>query len=333
MAVKIIGRLFQVGIAKEVTRGTAIAAAAFWIPFSEMAIDEKFENALDEQSYGVVEDSAGQTRIKEWAEGSFKAPVGDAHFPLILLSIFGSLSTAANPDVSGTVKDHTITVGQSAQHQSLTLFLDDPAATAGAQDYKHALGVVHSLEIAYQQGRFLEYTANVKALKGVQAALTPSYTAENRFLPQHVTFKMATNLAGLGAAVATVIKSLTLKVDETLEEQTVLGNKAPVDFLNKQFVIEGTLEALWDDEATFKATALAGTAKAMRIDIKNTDVTIGTAANPEIIIDLAKVVFKEITRPIKLNDMVAQTLQFKAHYSASDSKMVTVKCTNLTTSY
>ncbi len=333
MAVKILGRLFQVGIAKETVRGTPVAAASFWIPFSDMAINEKFENAIDEQSLGVIEDTAGQTRVKEWAEGTFKAPVGDAHFPLILLSVLGSLSTAANPDLSALVKDHTITVGQSAQHQSLTLFLDDPAGAAGAQDYKHALAVVSSLEIAYEQTKFLEYTATVKALKGVQAALTPAYVAENRFLPQHVIFKMAANLAGLGAAAATVVKSLTLKIDQTTEEQTVLGNKAPVDFLNKQFVIEGTVEALWDDEATFKAAALAGTVKAMRIDIKNTDVVIGTAANPQITIDLAKVVFKEVTRAVKLNDMVAQTLQFKAHYSASDSKMVTIKCTNLQTSY
>ena len=329
----IIGRLFQVGIARETTRGTAISAATFWIPFSELQIDEKWENAIDEQSQGVIEGSVGETRVKEWAEGTIKAPISDKHFPLILYSILGSLSSASNADGSGNVYDHTITVGQTAQHQSLTLFLNDPAASGGAQDYKHALGVVSSLEITYQQGQFVSYSAAVKAKKGVQASLTPAQSTENRFLSQHVVFKVASNLSGLGAASALNIRSLSLKIDQGIEDDMVLGSKAPNDYLNKQFTIEGQLEARWDDEATFKSTALAGTAKAFRIDLQNTDVTIGSSAHPGLTIDLAKVVFTAITRPQKLGDIVVQTLQFRAHYSISDSKMVTILATNLQASY
>ena len=330
---KIIGRLFSVGIGRETTRGTAVSSADFWIPFSELAIEEKDNKVVDENSYGVIEDSIGQTINKQWAEGNLKAPIGDKHFALILYSLLGSLSTGANADASGNVKDHTITVAQSAQHQSLTLFLNDPSATGDAQDYKHALGVITSLEINYEQGKFIEYTAAIKAKKGVQANLTPSIASENKFLPQHVTFKLASSLAGLGAASAITIKKFNLKVNQNIEDDDVLGSSAPADFLTKQFTIEGTLEAMWDDEATFKTTALAGTAKALRIAIKNTDVTIGTSANPEIQIDLAKVIFKDVTRPIKLNDIIRQTLNFKAHYSISDTKMVTIRATNLQTSY
>lgn len=330
---KIIGRLFSVGIGKEATRGTPASSTDFWIPFSEMAIEEKDTKVIDENSYGVIEDSIGQTINKQWAEGNFKAPIGDKHFPLILYSLLGSLSTGANADSSGNVKDHTITVAQSAQHQSLTLFLNDPAASGDAQDYKHALGVITSLEINYEQGKFVEYSASVKAKKGVQANLTPSIASENKFLPQHVTFKMTSALSGLSGASATTIKKFNLKITQNIEDDDVLGSSAPADFLNKQFAIEGTLEAFWDDEAAFKTAALAGTAKAIRIDIKNTDVTIGTSANPELQIDLAKVIFKDVTRPIKLNDIVRQTLNFKGHYSTGDAKMVTIKATNLQASY
>lgn len=329
---KIIGRQVQMGIAKEAVRGTAEAAAAFWIPFSELDINEKNTKINDEQSFGVIEDAIGQSIVKQWAEGSLKAPIGDAHFPLLLYSLLGSKAVVAHAGET-IVYDHTITVAQSAQHPTLTLFIDDPSATAGAQDYKHALGVLSSLELHYEVGKFLEYTANLKAKKGVQAALTPSSSTENRFLPQHLTFKLATNLAGLDAASAIVLKSLTLKIDQGIEDDDVLGNIAPNDYLNKQFSIEGTLEALWDDEATFKTLALAGTAKAMRIDLKNTSVTLGVGTNPQVRIDLAKVIFKEITKPIKLNDIVRQTLSFKAFYSSADSKMVTILGTNLTASY
>ncbi len=106
-----------------------------------------------------------------------------------------------------------------------------------------------------------------------------------------------------------------------------------MDFLNKQFTIEGTVEAIWNTEADFKTFVLAGTQKAMRLDLKNTDVIIGTVTNPQITIDLAKVIFKDITKPFKANDVVKQTLSFKAHYSTADSKMITISAVNTTASY
>jgi len=325
-----IGRLMQFGIAKETVRGTPEAGAAYWIPFSELDFNEKFTLVNDEQSRGIIEDAVGQSKVKEWSEGSVKAPIGDKHFALILNSVLGALSTGANADPSNQVKDHTITVAQNSQHQALSLFIDDPLS---GQDYKHGNGMIPSLEINYELNKFLDYSLNLKAKKGLVAALTPSATAENRFLPQHVVFKLAATYAGLGAASAMNIRSMSIKFEQNIEDDNVLGSVAPGDFLNKQFAVTGTLEALWQNETDYKQAALLTTAKAMRIDLKNTDVTIGTAANPEVRIDLAKVIFKEITRPVKTNDLVRQTLSFKASYSISDALMVSALVTNLVTSY
>ncbi len=330
MPTKGIGRLLQIGFAKEAVRGTAEAAATFWIPNSEFGFEEKFNTAVDESSYGVIEDAVDQKIIQQWAEGSGKIPIGDKSFGLILLATLGAVNTTDNADSDPTVKDHTFSVGQSAQHQSLTVFIDDPLSGV---DYKHALGVVTGLELNYEQGKLLEFTPSLKAKKGTSGALTPSTTVENKFLPQHLTFKMAATQAGLDAAAAVIIKSATLKIETNIEDDFVLGNVAPVDFLNKQFSIEGTIEAMWSDETTFKTAALAGTVKAMRFDLKNTDVTIGAAANPEIKIDLHKVYFKDITRPIKSGDTVKQTLSFKAFYNTTDSKMITAIITNAQASY
>lgn len=326
---KEIGRQISFGVAKETVRGTPETAATFWVPFEELDIPEKDEKALDEQSNGVREDSVNQTIVKQWAELNGKFLIGDKSFPLVLMSTLGSLSTAANADASGNVKDHTITVAQSAQIQALSLFIDDP----GAQDYKHGLGATDSLEVNYEQGKYIGYSLKMMAKKGTSTTNTPAVSSENRFAPQHLTFKLASTQAGLAGASAVVIKSLKLKITNNLEADTVLGNLAPADFLARKLTIEGELEAIWQNESDFKTFTLAGTQKAMRIDIKNTDVTIGTAANPEILIDLYKVIFSELSRPFKVNDVIRQTLQFKAHYSASDSKMVNCVCTNLQTSY
>lgn len=325
-----ISQQIQIGIAKEAVRGTAEAAASFWLPYRDATVDDKDEKAINEVGIGVIESTVDEKIVKQIADVSIKGPVGDKTFPLLLLSALGSVSSADNADTDPLVKDHTISVAQSAQHQSLTIFVDDPL---GAQDYKHALGVVESLELAYEQGKFIDYTIKMKAKKGATATLTPSTTSENYYLPQHLTFKLATNLAGLAAASATVIKSAKLKIAKSIEDDDVLGSITPADFLVKKISIEGEIEAIWQNESDFKTFTLAGTQKAMRLALVNNDVTIGAAANPALQIDLAKVIFSELTRPLKVGDVVRQTLQFKAHYSTSDSKMITVLATNTQASY
>lgn len=325
-----IGRLMQVGLAKETTRGTVESAATYWIPFSEAEINEKDEKALVDMSYGLIEESQGEEIVKQWAEGSLKGPVTDKSFGLILLATLGAVSTGDNADSDATVKDHTFTVAQSAQHQALSVFLDDPL---GGQDYKHAMGVISSLELNYETGKFIEFTANFMAKKGESATNTPATTTEYRFLPQHLTFKLASNISGLGAASAISIKSLKLNIEKNVESDDVLGSVAPADFLNKQFTITGELEAIWQNESDFKTAALAGTAKAMRIDLVNSNQTIGNSANPRLKIDLAKVIFSEFANPIKINDVMIQTLSFKAHYSQSDTKLIEALMTNTVASY
>jgi hypothetical protein len=325
-----IGRLLSIGIAKEAVRGTAQAAADFWVPFMEASLEEKDSKAIDEQAIGVIEGSTDEKIVKQWAEFSMKGIVGDKHFPLFLFSTLGNLVTVANPDVSGVVKDHTITVAEHAQHQSLTLFLKEPLS---GQDYKHALGMVEDLELNYERGKFIEYSVKMKAQKGAATSNTVALLTENKFLPQYVTFKLATNQAGLSATSPTIIKSLKLKINTNMEDDDVLGSISPIDFLNRKFSIEGELEAIWQNETDFKNFVLAGTSKAMRIDLKNTDVAIGAAARPEIVIDLYKVIFSELTHPFKINDLIMQTLRFKAHYSIADAKMVQVVCTNTQGSY
>ncbi|MDD5527773.1 MAG: phage tail tube protein, partial [Patescibacteria group bacterium] len=216
------------------------------------------------------------------------------------------------------------------QHQSLTAFLNDPLAAA---DYKHAMACVNELNITYQAGKLIEMDVKMVAKKGVSATLTPATNTENVFTPKNFSVKLAANQAGLAAASVINVRSLKLKIAKALEHDDVLGSNDPADFLNKTIEITGDIEAIWQDEASFKTAFLAGTEQAMRIDLKNADVTIATSANPELQIDLYKVSFDSLTRPFKVGDTVMQTISFKAHYSLTDSKMVSVKLTNLQASY
>lgn len=167
-----IGRLQSVGIAKETTRGTAVASAAYWLPFSEASLEEKFENVTQDESFAIIEDSTAQYRTKNYVEGTIKLPLTDQSLPLILMAAFGANADSTHAGESA-VYDHKATVGESAQHQSLSFFINDALTS---KDYVYALGVVHKMDLDVELKKFAEITLSVKALKGVsQAATVPVF--------------------------------------------------------------------------------------------------------------------------------------------------------------
>lgn len=388
-----IGRLGALGLAKETTRGTAITTATYWLPYDEMSIDEKYENVVADQAFGVIENAVNEYRVKNYADGTFKLPMVDQSTGLLFLSLLGSQAVATHSGES-VVYDHTFTIGESAQHQSLTFFIHDPLS---AVDYSHANGVIHKMELDAELKKFVTLSCSARALKGVsQSSFTPSLLSENRFIPQYMTFSYAPTSAGVngtltatgtgtstihitalsintnllnvgmrvtgtnvpaGATIAKIVsstafdlsaattgapgtltfngaivslKSAKVTIDETIEDQEVLGNVAPADFLNKEFKVEGTLEAIWQNESDFKTVALAtpNTGQAMILDLKNTDVTLGTSTNPELKITLNQVFFTEFSRPFKVKDLVYQSIKWRGTYRLADSAMITVLLTN-----
>jgi hypothetical protein len=72
---------------------------------------------------------------------------------------------------------------------------------------------------------------------------------------------------------------------------------------------------------------------AIRLDIKNTDVTIGTARNPELILDMPKCTIQELGRPFKVKDLIYQNVKFKAMYSVADTLMLKATLTNIVNGY
>lgn len=323
---KYIGRLIKLGIGKETVRGTA-AAATYWLPVMKVDHADKAEYAVNEAGFGTIVDSVGGEVTKNWGEGGFSALLGDKHFGLILYALFGTLQSAAKSAPNADVYDHTVTLAENAQHQSLTIGVDESNG-----DYQFPLGMLNSLELKFELAKLLEYTATFKSKKGTSASLTPALPAENIFRPQDFHFYIAANLAGLDAASEIPVKSCSLKIEKDVEDYDVLGSTEPSDILNKSVKITGSVTLIWDAE-TYKNYYLQGTTKAVRIKLTDTGVTIGSALNPELKIDLAKVIFNDFSKDTALNNIVMQTLSFKAVYSTSDSKVGEAVLTNLVTSY
>jgi len=380
-AQKGIGRLIQIGLKKEGTRGTAESSAAYWNPWSDLTLDEKKEFAADDQSYGRIEDNVAFAQVKKWAQGALTGIVGDQTIGLILYSLFGGYGVSGPSDSAYT---HTFTIAQSAQHQSLTLFKHDPLAAA---DYSYANGVVEKLDLDFALKQFVKYTASILSLSGAaQSTFTPSTTTENRFLPQYIAAKFAGSYGGVtgsltatGTASSTVhvtacsinpqkylkvgmtvtgtnipanttvakivsstaydlsqatsgaigtqtfgpvtikLRALKLSFNQNVEAQEVLGSVSPADFLNKEFSIDGSFEAILQNESDFKDQFMLPTPLAVRFDVANSDVLIGTSSTPELYIDLASITLQEYGTPYKVGELVYQQVKFKASYSLADT--------------
>ena len=322
---KFIGRLADIGIAKEGTRGTAESSAAFWLPKLTMSYDDGVEQVIDESSIGVIEDSPEASVVGKFAVGELEGNVFDRSFGLLLLSALGSVSTGSPAET--TVYTHTFSVAQNAQHPSLTVFLDD-----GNQDYKYALAMLERLEMEFAVGQYAKYTAAFRSKVGETATLTPSYTAENRFLPQHITLQYAANVTGLASPSTINVRSVRLSIIKNIEDDRKLGSLDQVDILNKQFACEGSMELVFDAQ-TFKTQMLSDTAQAVRITLDNTDVTIGSTLTPRIQFTLAKAKFGAFTKSYENDSIVMATVNFKGLYSIGDTSMISVVLRNTQASY
>lgn len=323
------GRKINIGLGLEASRGTAEATKDYWVPVLDADVVDKTEQVKDEASHGVKETSVAMDIVSTFAEGGYSAHLADTHIGVILKSLLGSLTSAANADASGAVYDHTITVGQSTvANPSLTVaYADD------TQDYDYPLAVVRSIEISGEVGGYVDYTVNFVSKKGESdAGHTVAITSENRFRAQDVAFKVAAPQSGLDAAGATSIKAFSLSIENGARKDDVLGSTDPNDVVAPAMTISGSVTLNYAD-TTLRDLFTAGTARALRFDLTRSDVTIGTSANPEIKIDVHKATFANFDESRPLDDLVTQTIDFEAHYSTADSKSLTITLTNLVTAY
>lgn len=320
---KLIGRKFNVGIGKESSRGTAVAAT-YWMPKMEFSHDDKIEYAVDETSIGVIADAQSQDITNKISEGELQGRIADTSFGLWLIAALG---TAGTPSLVETgVYDHAFSVLESAQHPSLTIAVRE--ANDGGSGLRYPLAMVDSLEVNFELGKYAEYKVAFRSNTPSSASNTASFSAENIFLPQHGEVKFATNLAGLGAASAIQVKKATFKISKNIEDDQVIGTLNPIDRLNKQFAVEGSIELMYEDRSYIDTIMLGDLAKALRIKFTNTGTTLGASSNPTITFDFAKVKLTEVARAIGNNDLIKQTLNFKAYYSLADTSMLTATLRN-----
>ena len=311
------GRLGQLMIAKETVRGTSTTTNGFWIPRSTISFDDKVESAREAEGVGKLADSDALFVTQKMAKGEFESNLDDKLAGIILTGIMGAspVTTGANPYT------HTYTLSNTNQHQSVSLLYQDVDTAK-----MYSLGVIDSLKIAVEQNGIVNFTVGVLSRVGKDwLRQTATFnTLGNKFLHQHLQFRLAAAVGSLAAASPISLKKLELNFTKNSVHDVVLGTVEPEDVLATNFSVEGTIELLKQDE-TYRDYMLGGTYKSMEVRFERSSV------NSQLKMQFPRVDFTEWEQDRKLDDIVSQKINFKANVDNANALDIISTCTLLNT--
>jgi hypothetical protein len=310
------GRRAAVGIGKESSRGSTGASAEYWIPHAALSYLEKVNKIRDDSGFGVIETPKGSDVIKRWTEGDIEFNIRDLSVGLIFLALLGTEAFEADTPASG-VGRHTFTVATSNQHQSLTIFKKNPVETLAS-----ANAVIKSLSLRAVLDQYVRITAGFIGKVFQNDTETVAYVSENKFRPQDLVIKLASNTSGLAATSAiSTIRSLTLNVEKNVEDYQGLSSVDPVDFVNKDFQVTGSFEIAFENN-TYKGYSLLNTLEAMSIKLLNAGAISSGTTNPSLEIILDEVDFDNFDMDESNENVAVLTANFTAHYNDTNSQMI-----------
>lgn len=318
----LIGRLVKVGVAKEASRGVG-AAPVLWIPQTSVGLRAATEEARVEGALGSISDSDDKLVVEKYAEGELGGEMRSQSIGYLLYNLFGSVSSSGSGDYT-----HAFSLSETNNHQSLALVVKDDNL-----DEMYRLSMINSLGISVELGGLVMFSADVMAKSPVTTSSTYSAPTDYLFSKKHVHVKVAADLASLDAATELELKTLELTFNKNVERDSAIGTAEPVDFFNKQFAVEGSLSLNFVDN-TFRDYMLNGTKRAMRIDIDNADETIsGGSLSPRLRIELPSVDFSGWEPDRSLNEILKQSINFKANYDTTNGIVSTCDLRNGKASY
>lgn len=324
----VLKRLCNIGIGKEITRGTAVSPS-MWLQATDWDFQDQAEVVKTERTFGRQEAYKDQIVSKKWSEGQVSMEVLDQTAGYFLLGAFGSVSSAEDGDDAG-VYYHAFSISQTAQNPSFTIV----EKRGALETLQYSNAVVSSLDFDFTVGDYCKMTANLKGKNGASTSATPSYANEHVFVAKNVGVKLADDYSDLDTADNICVQGLTLSINNNPFDVDCLGYDTPKDFLKSQVEITGTINMIFHDTDQ-RDMALQNLAKAMRISIEDTNSTIGTSSHPALTIDLPLVKFESQGISGGANDYLSISLNFTGYYDLTGGveKAISAVLTNTTASY
>lgn len=311
-----IGRREQIGLGIESAAGTAVTPQC-WMKWLDHSIQNKASIVEDESAIGVVDRVSDSAIVAKWSEGKLGGKVTSEGIGFLLYGLFGTVTTGT---AVGGIYPHTFSVNQSSIPKTLTIGRSNPLAPQS-----HTYGVVDSVEITAEAGKYVQVSSAIKARVGETSSLTPAYTStEKEFTSANITAKLAANVAGLGAASVIKSQKLTIAMERPSEAFNPLGTSDDPEFDRGVFEAKGELVLRYDDDQ-YDTAYLANTAKALLITLTNGTTTLSFTGG--------QVRFRELERSTDKDNVVTQTLSFYCEYSPTEGEAILPVLNNTRATY
>lgn len=326
----LLGENVNIGVGVESTRGTAVSPQAWIAGRTPSGIRPVVDKVLVAETKGTRIMSQGSEIVQRRVEGDLEFNLKNETIGWILKALMGTV-TSATKGGETVVYTHEFAIElDNPQNPSLTLALSQP----NFQDYKYNLVLPSSLEISTPIDDLA--TATVEFVGADEATATdysPAYSADDYYFRNHdVTIKIATDVAGLGAAPEMKVKEFSLSVINNARTNQNLGELTPSDVLALMFEITGSMTLDYTNE-TYHDIYMAGNYRAMEISLVRSDITIGNASNPSITITLPKVSFEDLSQDRPIDDIVTSAIEFTAHYDSDEANAIIIDVVNELSDY
>lgn len=322
----ISGRKIAYAIGKETVRGTSVAPA-YGIAHLDGDFKPRVEKAINDSSIGVLADANDSAVVKEWAEGDLTSKFTPDAGGLLLLAGFGNVVTSDNADANAIVKDHLFTMSENNQHPSFTLVRKE-----ANKNERYSLATCRKWEMEVVVGEYVKVTTGWIAKKGATGADTVTFIDEPEFVPKYAALRRAANVAGLAGGSDTKVRRFRVTIEKTVADDYVFGSNSPDDFFVTQYAVTGEMELRYETTSEYDLYA-GDTKNALRLSLVNTDVTIGTAARPGLVLQLPKLSATEWDVDQGKDAVVMQTVGIKGLFDIATAQAIQAILTNTVASY
>lgn len=302
------GEDINLGIARETVRGTAEDPSTFIPARTPAGVRLVVEKTQIRETKGGGMSSQGSVMVQKRSEGDLEFNVRNQTIGFLLLSLLGRVTTSA----AGSAYSHLFEIlTGNPQYPTLTLALSQ----LGQQDYQYKKCLVTSLEIRTPVDDLVNATVGfIGTDEATHADYTVAFPSTDYYFRHYdVTIKIATNVAGLGAASALSVKEFSLSIVNNARVNQNIGELNPGDVLALMLEVSGSLKLDYTDE-TYHDLYSTEVYKAMSISMVRSDTVIGGGVvYPTITFVLPKVSFTDNKPDRPIDDIAGQEMEFMAH--------------------
>lgn len=266
----------------------------------------------DVPASGHIADAKNVKNTKKYSEPSVSGAVNNEFFGLLLKAALGTLTTTADTPETD-VHSHAALVANTNAHPKLTLVFDE-GALAGRQIVD---AMISRLQFTVKNGEVASFEADFMGGFPTDVSLSPVVPDEINYDPSHVTVKVEANEGALAGGTGKCVEEVTLTIEKNIGSKYCLGSITPDKLFNTEMVITGSMISTYEDQ-TYRDVWKDSSFKAIGIYLVNDDELIGAATDPSLEFIIPKAAYKEWTMDAPTDDLVRQTIAFKAYLSGSD---------------